>query len=114
MPGYSLKIRSGATVTKEKFDELSHALTVLESRGEQLQEEADSRVIDLKFGRKFDPVQQVTARLELSGPDGLRAGIDVRGDGSAEAWTGRFRRKLIAQQKRETAYDALRRELGLS
>jgi hypothetical protein len=110
MAGYSLKTRSGAKVTKEQFDELSHALTVLESRGERLQEEADAKEIGLLMGRKFDPVQQVTARLELSG-QGLHAGIDVRGDGSAEAWTGRFRRKLIEQLKKESPYDALRREL---
>ena len=63
--------------------------------------------------RTFTPQQQVAARVELAGR-GVRAGIDVRGDGAAEAWTGRVRRRVIAQEGRETPYDALRRVVGQS
>ena len=111
MGGYSLKTRSGARVGRDRFDELAEALSALERRGEELQEEANSRTIDLKVGRRFEPVQQVFARLELAGPGRLRAGVDVRGDGSVEAWTGRIRRKLVEQLPKESAYDALRRAL---
>jgi hypothetical protein len=109
--GYSLKTRSGARVRRDRFDELTDALAALKARGEELQDEANARPIDLRLGRKFEPVQQVFARLELSGPQRLRAGVDVRGDGSAEAWTGRVRRNLVEQLPKESAYDALRRTL---
>jgi hypothetical protein len=106
-----LKTRSGAKVERARFKELGEALAALERRGNELQDGADARVIDTRLSRRFEPVQQVVARLELSGPRRLRAGVDVRGDGSAEAWTGRVRRKLIEQEPRESPYDALRRSV---
>jgi hypothetical protein len=59
--------------------------------------------------RRFEPEDQVTARLELSGPRRLRVGVDVRGDGSAVPFTGRVLRRPVERRKRESAYDALRR-----
>ena len=111
MRRYSLKTRSGAKVERARFGELGEALSALERRGEELQDGANSRPVDLRMGRRFEPVQQVMARLELAGPGGLRAGVDVRGDGSAEAWTGRLRRRLIEQVPGESPYEALRRVL---
>lgn len=66
------------------------------------------------LGREFDPVAQVVARAEIAGPRGLRGGIDVRGDGSREAWTGRWRRRLVEQRAGESAEDALERALAQS
>src|SRR5947208_14642446 len=109
MAGYRLKVRVGPRVERTRHDDLDTALRELEARAVELQSSARGRTVDLKI-RRFDPVQQVTARLELAGPRRLRAGVDVRGDGSVESWTGSLRRRLIEQRRGESAVDALRRE----
>jgi hypothetical protein len=65
------------------------------------------------LARDIEPVKQVVARGGLKGPRGARGGIDVRGDGSTEAWTGRsWRRQLVDQRTGEDAFAALRRALA--
>src|SRR5437764_14029496 len=111
MAAYRLKVRAGSKVERSRHGELDDALRELEERVVALQRSSKGRTIDLKV-RRFDPVQQVTARLELSGPGGLRVGVDLRGDGSAEGWTGSLRRRLIEQRRGESALAALRRSLA--
>ena len=108
MAGYRVKVRLGPKVERTKHDDLDDAIRAIEERAAELAETAPRRTVDLKV-RQFEPVQQVTARLELSGPGRLRAGLDVRGDGSMEAWTGSIRRQVVEQKRRESALDALRR-----
>jgi hypothetical protein len=109
---YTLTIRLGAKVSKQRFDDLDDALGAVEQRGRKLEGGADAAPVGGSLIRRIEPVQQVVARLELSGPGRLRAGVDVRGDGSSEAFTGRVRRRLVEQRRGESAYDALRRALG--
>jgi hypothetical protein len=109
--GYRLTVRSRAKVRKERHDELGAALAAIERIGRELSETADARPAGGSLIRRIEPVQQVVARIELSGPGRLRAGVDVRGDGSSEAFTGRVRRRLVEQRRGEDAYAALRREL---
>jgi hypothetical protein len=108
---YTLTIRQGSKVTRERYTELNTAVAAVEKRGRELERGADARTVGGSFIRRIEPVQQVVARLELKGPHGMRAGVDVRGDGSSEAFTGRVRRRLLEQRKGEDAYGALRRAL---
>jgi hypothetical protein len=112
MAAYRLVTRTGGRVDKERHGSIDAALEALEQRGRELEREADERPVGGRLVRRYEPVQQVAARLELAGPGRVRAGVDVRGDGSSEAWTGRVRRQLIEQRSGESAYDALRRVLG--
>jgi hypothetical protein len=108
---YTITVRIKAKVERVRADHLDEALAALEGRGRELAEQARIPSAGGALLRRFEPVQQVFGRLELSGPRRLRAGIDVRGDGSVEAFTGRIRRKLVRQEDDESAYDALRRVL---
>ena len=108
---YSVVTRVGPKVGREKFADLDAALGALETLGSELQRTTNAKPVSTMLGRKFEPVQQVAARLELRGPR-VRAGVDVRGDGSAEAFVGWVRRRLVTQRGAESPYDALRRELA--
>jgi hypothetical protein len=99
-----LTIRSGSRVEHERFGSLEEALDALVARGRQLQRDARAKPIDTKVLGRFEPAQQVVARLSVRG-----AGVDVHGDGSAVAFTGRVRRR---QLDGDDAYDALRSTLG--
>ena len=112
MADFRVTVRSGAKVTHERFDTLEAALDAIERQGRELERGADARPVGGRLLRRMEPVQQVVARLELAGPGKLRAGVDVRGDGSSEAFTGRLRRRLVDQRRRESAYDALRRAMA--
>ena len=109
MARYTLTARISGKVEHERFDDFEAALDALERRGHALQGQADAEVVGGSLMRRFEPEDQVTARLELSGPRRLRVGVDVRGDGSAVPFTGRVLRRPVERRKRESAYDALRR-----
>jgi hypothetical protein len=112
---WKLTVRTGPRVEHRRFGELDAALEALEARGRELARDAGRGSVDLKV-RRFEPVQQVSARVELAGPQRLlptvHAGVDIRGDGSSEAYTGRVRRQVVDQREGESAYGALRRALS--
>jgi hypothetical protein len=104
---FRVVVRTGPKVDKLEAGSLDAALELLEARARAVASGPGRRTVDLRV-RRFEPVQQVAARAELRG-GGVRAGVDVRGDGSAEAWTGRIRRRLIEPRDGEDAYAALGR-----
>lgn len=112
MAAYTVTARVGPRVERSRFDDLDAALRAIEARGRALAQQADAPSAKPPLMRRFEPVQQVLARLELRGPGRLRAGIDVRGDGSTEGYTGLVRRRLVEQRHGESAYEALRRTLA--
>lgn len=111
---YRLVVRDGPRLELTRFETLDAALDALEQRVAALRERPPREAVDVRV-RVFEPVAQVAGRAELSGPQRLaprvRAGVDVRGDGSAEAWTGRASRRIVAQQDGESPVAALRRVL---
>jgi hypothetical protein len=107
-------MRTGPKVQRARFDDLGAALDAAEARTLELAGRNQTTTVNAGY-RRFDPAQQVAARVEVSGPERLFAsvsgGIDVRGDGSTEAYVGRVRRVLVEQLAGESAAAALRREL---
>jgi hypothetical protein len=112
MAAYIVTVRRRGVTDRDRFATLGEALDGLEARLDALSRPQRRRA-ERGLGRSYEPVQQVAVRGELAGPGRLRAGIDLRGDGSAEAFTGRWRRERVERRAGETAYDALRRALAI-
>jgi hypothetical protein len=111
---WKLTVRAGPRVERSRFERLDEALRAAERRASELADTAPREPIDVKV-RRFEPIQQVVARIEVAGPERMlpsaRGGIDVRGDGSTEAYVGRLKREVVEQRRGETPYKALRRIL---
>ena len=103
---YQITVRRGPKVKREKRDSLAEALDALElhARTAPRREAVDF------VSRRYEPGDLIALRVELKGA-GVRAGVDVRGDGSAVAWTGRIRRSVIEPESGESPLAALRRTL---
>lgn len=110
--GYTLTLRREGGSEKQRFADLGAALDALEQESRAFAQ-TERRGGEKTFLREYEPVQIVALRAELSGR-GVHAGVDVRGDGSAEAFTGKVRRRLVELRADESAYAALRRVLGVS
>jgi hypothetical protein len=112
---WTLTVRAGPRVQRLRFDELNAALDAAEQRVAELAQRGAEIPVNAGY-RRFEPGERVAARVELTGPERrlgrVCAGIDVRGDGSTEAYTGRVRKARLERLAGESACDALRRALG--
>ncbi len=100
----------GPRVQRQSFATGGEALDALEETCRAIAN--TSRRDAVKAIRTYEPAAQVQAVAELRGPGGAAGGVDVRGDGSVEAFTGRWRRRVVEEQEGESAYAALRRALS--
>ncbi len=116
---WTLTVRNGPRVGHKRFESLSEAVEAMERELDELIPTAKRRAgrspIGQLAGKRFDAARQVAVRAEVAGPDGwlggVRGGVDMRGDGSIEAYTGRLRRRLVELRAGETPYQGLRRAL---
>ena len=113
---YWLTVRTGPKVARERFDTLDDAVEELEARAARLTLRPRRETIDVKV-RQFSPEAQVAARLEVAGPGRFlpakRGGVDVRGDGSVQAYVGGVRKRPLKAKGRTTPFEALRQTLGV-
>lgn len=110
-PKWTVTVRAGSKVSHEQHESLDTAIAAIAERAAELIPGARREEISF-LARRIAPERQVVARLELAGPRGVRGGIDVRGDGSSEAFTGRLRRAAVTRRRSESAAEALARALA--
>jgi hypothetical protein len=102
---YRVTVRRGPRVSHEDWDTPEAAIAAVARHVEN----APGRAAVETFGRRFEPGDQVAARIEVKG-QGVRAGVDVRGDGTLQAWEGRVFRKPLPG---DDALKALRQSVSV-
>src|SRR5258708_13806047 len=99
---YKVTIRVGPRVTHERVPTLPDAVDVLELRLTALGPEIRRGTVRA-FRREVEPVAQVAARGEISGPGRLaprvQAGAPVRRDAPREGYRGRVHPAAIQLQR---------------
>lgn len=105
-------MRNGAEVDHEGFDDVAEAVARMRERALAIRAEGPPKAANLI--RKFEPEDQVRARLELARGGFLRkqaAGVDVRGDGTFVPYRGGLRREELDPSGHDTPFDLVRETL---
>src|SRR4051794_24985933 len=110
-PPWKLTVRVASSVDHERHASLDDALHAARAHVNALRPGAQ-RDPAQAFFREIAPGEQVPARIELRGPGRRRGGLDLRGDGSVAAWTGRLSRRLVEPADGEDPMAALGRVLA--
>lgn len=113
---WKLTVRDGPSVARSSHGSLSDAVDRLQAETAAAAARPDAAPVDARI-RRFEPGDRVVLRAEVRGPQrffaGTACGMDVRGDGRLEPWVGGRSRTVVEVGPRETAWQALRRELGI-
>lgn len=107
--GYTLSIQQEGSSKTESFPTLEDALAGLQAELNAAGPHARKETVKA-FIRDFPPSELVAMRLEIRGR-GVCGGIDLQGDGSQVAYTGRLKRKAIEPAPGQNAVGALREAL---
>jgi hypothetical protein len=111
---WRVTVRRGPRVERWTAADLGEALERAETEARAAASGPGLGDIDLR-ARRYEAGDRVAARVELAGPQrwrpDVRAGLDVRGDGSVLAWTGGAARSELVPEDGADAYAALRRAL---
>lgn len=114
MSKYTLKVREGSQVTRQRFAAPDELFEAVERISEEMSDRADRQPVKSMF-RDYEAIELVHGRVEVSIATGRfkhrRGGVDVRRDGSIEAYVGRTNRTVVEPTPGETIPQALRREL---
>jgi hypothetical protein len=112
MGAWKLTIRHGSDVGHESFEGLEEAVAAMRERAMAIR--AEGPVGSASMLRRFEPADQVYARLQIAGRGWLRkpiAGVDVRGDGTFMPFRGGVTREELDPSGYPTPFDAVRDQL---
>lgn len=112
-PRWKLTVRDGSDVDHADFEDLDEAVTAMRERALAIRAEGPAQPV--RSLRRFDPEQQVNARLQLTGRRRLlhkpTAGVDVRGDGTFVPFAGGVTREELDPTDHDTPFDLVRETL---
>jgi len=104
---WRVTVRIGPEVEKLRAETAEEALDAVELNARAASNTERRETVDMRV-RRYEAGDQVAGRVELNGP-GVAVGVDVRGDGGIQAWTGRWRRRPLKLEDGETPFEGLRR-----
>jgi hypothetical protein len=114
-PRWRLTVRLGPDVEHSSFEDLDEAVAALRGRALEIRSEGPARAVNSV--QRFEPRQQVRARLQLSGRGRPfhkpTAGVDVRGDGSFVPFAGGVAREELDPTDHDTPFELVRETLAV-
>lgn len=105
---WTLTLRVGPRVERERFAELGDAVAEMQKRIEAVK--AEGPLGSAKMFREYEPGRRIHARGEISRGRFLSsrgAGIDLMGDGALVPYSGTVWRKPLEPAEGETPFEAV-------